>query len=71
MNAPRPSTADTDRAAYTVEEFMTRVVPMSRAKFYAHVRAGSIKIVKAGHRTYVPADEGRNFINRLAAAAGE
>jgi hypothetical protein len=70
MNAPLPSTADNDRAAYTVEEFITRVVPMSRAAFYQEVRAGRIRIVKRGHRTYVPADEGRNFIALLATAPG-
>jgi hypothetical protein len=69
-DAERAATADlTDRAAFTVEEFRTRVVPMGRAQFYEDVKNGRIRIVKRGHRTYVPADEGPRYVAQLAIAA--
>jgi hypothetical protein len=71
-DAQRARTADlSDRAAFTVEEFRTRVVPMGRAQFYQDVKNGRIRIVKRGHRTYVPAGEGPRLVAQLAAEAAE
>jgi len=64
--APQAPAPDyTERAAYTVAEFITNVVPMARAVFYEEVRAGRIRVKKRGHRTYVPASEGPRYIASL------
>lgn len=61
----QPSTDHSDRAAFTVNEFISGVVPMSRGFFYQEVKAGRIRVVKRGSRTYVPVDEGRRYIASL------
>ena len=55
------------RAAFTVEEFRTLVVPMGRAQFYDEVKRGRIEILKDDGRTLVPADQGPKFIALLRA----
>jgi hypothetical protein len=58
---------DTDRIAYTVNEFCTKVFPLSRAAFYEDVKAGLIRLTKRGHRSYVTIEEARAYPARLAA----
>jgi len=53
------------RAGYTVAEFITLVVPMSRGFFYQEVAAGKIRILKNGRRTIVPAAEGPRYVAAL------
>jgi hypothetical protein len=56
-----------ERLAFTIDEFVTDVFPMSRAAFYQDVGAGLIKILKRGHRSYVTVEEARAYPARLAA----
>ena len=67
MSLEHSPARDTDRIAYTVKEFCTRVFPLSRAAFYQDVAAGLIRITKRGHRSYVTVEEARAYPARLAA----
>lgn len=56
-----------ERALFTVEEFVRDVVPMSRSTFYSEIRAGRLETVTIGRRRYVPASMVPAFIQALAA----
>jgi hypothetical protein len=55
------------RLGYTVTEFITDVVPMSKAHFYNEVKAGRINTLSMGRRRIVPASEGPRYLASLAA----
>lgn len=61
MNAPTP-------IAYSVKESLP-IFNIGLTKFYAEVKAGRIKVVKAGGKTLVPADEPANWLARLSEQA--
>jgi excisionase family DNA binding protein len=54
------------RAALTVKEAIF-AMNICRAKFYNEVKAGRIKIVKAGTKTLIPASEPAKWLERIAA----
>lgn len=59
------SAASTDtpvREMYPVEETRDRIGGISHSTFYELVKAGRIKTVKLGRRTFVMADEIERFL---------
>lgn len=62
---------NSERALFTVEEFVRDVVPMSRSTFYSEIRAGRLETVTIGRRRYVPASMVPAFISALATRGGE
>ncbi|CAK0758775.1 hypothetical protein CCP2SC5_240043 [Azospirillaceae bacterium] len=56
------------KVAITVKEFLV-AVSISRTKFYSEVKAGRIKIIKAGSKTLVLATEPAAWLARLSGGA--
>jgi len=69
--ANQAAEGDSERGAYTVLEFRTRVIPMGHAQFYEDVKAGKIKTFTRGRRRYVLASERTDYPARMMAAATE
>lgn len=57
--------APVDRVADTVNEFC-EALRIGRTFFYSEVKAGKIKIRKAGRKTLVPRSEREAYLIRLA-----
>jgi hypothetical protein len=62
--ATAETTNDSDRLAYTLNEFC-RAAPCSRTTAYAEIRAGRLQAKKLGSRTIIPLDVARSFIAGL------
>ncbi len=58
-----------DRALFTVEEFIRDVCPMSISTFYSEIRTGRLQTVTIGRRRYVPASMIPAFIQALQASS--
>ena len=56
--------AASDRVADTVDEFC-EAVRIGRTLFYGEVKAGKIKIGKAGNKTLVPRSEREAYLARI------
>jgi len=55
------------KKAYTVDEFTTEIVPMSRSLFYSEVKSGRLETLSVGRRRYVTTDQVCKYLASLAA----
>lgn len=58
------------RAAYSLTEWRTMVLPMAEAIVHREINAGRLKSFKIGWRRYIPASEREDYPRRLAAESG-
>lgn len=59
-----------DKPLYTVPETLN-LIRIGLTKFYEEVNAGRIPVVKAGHRTFVPAKSISTWIESLPVISGK
>lgn len=50
------------RLAYSVNEFIRDVIPMSRDKFYSEIACGNLRTLKIGRRRFVSVEEAIKYI---------
>jgi hypothetical protein len=56
--------------AYTVVEFTTEIVPMSKSLFYTEVKSGRLETLSIGRRRYVTTEQVSKYLNSLAGNIG-
>lgn len=57
-----------ERVAFSVKEFCL-ALGIGRTKFYDEVKAGRIRLLKAGRKSLVPATERYAYLSRLSGEA--
>ena len=59
------STPFLTKAAYSIEEFC-ELVSLGRSKAFGEIRSGRLRVVKAGRRSLITAQEVTAWLERLA-----